>query len=461
MATQPKRKKLEPLDWREMADSSALRGMTSFLDIPPEDIRKGHYPDLSIVVAKSPVDITSTPPTSSPVVVMTPVDITSPVNVMSRGDETSPKHETTPEYETSPVDMTSPADVIDPMDITSTEDDALTGYDVSLEDGTSPEHETSPVDITSPVYSAQRSLRIALGKVPTQNRKIVRCRVAQDGHTTSEESVYQILWKRTTPENRTVRMGYREIADQARLSRKTVSRIIAALEEKLAIDLLEKHHSGDLIPKLYRVFSYKEILDRRKERGLEYIVRGPGVVFVTVQGEILELGKGREVTQVSSTMDIKSPVDDTYPVDITSIAKELNLYWIVDEAAVQKLLQDCLAIRPDATTSEILYFIVEKREFIRFNRNIHNPTGFLLSAVPQCLAGQTFEAFRQRRAEALRIEQEEQKRKDEDLIQLFELMKQACRRVLDDPRASESARRKAELELIDYERKQQQAREGK
>src|ERR1700674_5295780 len=38
---------IEPLSYTEAAQSPALKGMMSFLDITPETIRKGHYPDVS------------------------------------------------------------------------------------------------------------------------------------------------------------------------------------------------------------------------------------------------------------------------------------------------------------------------------------------------------------------------------------------------------------------------------
>ena len=50
MAGQPKQptrnRKIEPLNWAEAANSPALKGMMSFLDIKPEEVRSGHFKDV-------------------------------------------------------------------------------------------------------------------------------------------------------------------------------------------------------------------------------------------------------------------------------------------------------------------------------------------------------------------------------------------------------------------------------
>ncbi len=52
------------------------------------------------------------------------------------------------------------------------------------------------------------------------------------------------------------------------------------------------------------------------------------------------------------------------------------------------MVRYCLAIRPDCTTSEIIFFIEEKGYILAKNiRTFTNPVGFLLSSVPKCLKG--------------------------------------------------------------------------
>jgi hypothetical protein len=44
--TTTRNRKIEPLDWAETANSPALKGMMSFLDIKPEEVRSGHFKDV-------------------------------------------------------------------------------------------------------------------------------------------------------------------------------------------------------------------------------------------------------------------------------------------------------------------------------------------------------------------------------------------------------------------------------
>src|ERR1700686_182809 len=44
--TSRNRKKIQPLNWAEAANAPALKGMVSFLDIKPEDIRNGQRSDV-------------------------------------------------------------------------------------------------------------------------------------------------------------------------------------------------------------------------------------------------------------------------------------------------------------------------------------------------------------------------------------------------------------------------------
>lgn len=391
-------RKIEPLNWREAAQAPALKGMMSFLEISPEEIRRGHhYPDTapSLHIVTPPMDILS------------PVDGASPIDTMSTDDAVSP------------VDRMSLVDAPYPVDVLSTVDTMSSMDTVSPVDGSSPGQSV----YTSP----KRTQGMVVGEVPTRNRKIFRCRLAQDGHTPAEESLYKTLWDDTKAEDRTVRMGYAELSARTRLSRKTVGRLLQSLKAKLSIETLDEHRSGDLVPKTYRVYSYREILDRRREAGMEFVIRLNGVIFVTPAGvPILPLGegKGRE-GNVPPPVDRMSTGDSTSLGDIKTISEALNRFWAVDEAAAVQLLRSCRSVRPDATAGEIAFFVGEKVYLVRTNRTITNPTGFVLATVPPCFAGQTFESFRARRNESLRIAAEEEQRKGRELQELEAWLQQS------------------------------------
>lgn len=455
---QPKKasRKIESLDWRTMAQSSALKGMTSFLDVTPEEARGGNYPDGLQEFTRVPLD------TMSPVAIMSSPDtlppdaVVSPDDSLTSADTVSPIDLRSSSDMQSSHDIMSSPDIMSPADMVTAPDTLSSVYALSSPNIESSPDTMSPPDIHSPMHSVssgdvlskRRSHNIAAGSVPTRNRRIIPCRLAQDGHTNSEELVYKVLWDKTNADNRTVRMGYSEISAKTRLSARTIFRMIPILKQKLSIDVIEEHRSGDLIPKLYRVYSYKEILDRRRSKGMEYVIRGTSVTFVNADGEVIDLDKRREVPpDTQSSGDNQSSPATMSSDDFQSIADDLIRFWSVDEAGIRNMISACRAIRDDATTEEIRFFVQEKIAIVRSNRNIHSPSGFVLSTVPQCFAGKTFELFRARRAEHLRLAAEEEERKGREEEATRAWIRQKAESILADPKSGESARKEAERSL--------------
>src|SRR5215469_4768233 len=99
------------------------------------------------------------------------------------------------------------------------------------------------------------------------------------------------------------------------------------------------------------------------------------------------------------------------------------------------LLSRCRAVAPDCTSAEIVHFVHEKGLLIRQDRNkrITNPIGFLLTAVPKCLTGETFEHYRNQ--ERIRLERERlQEGHRQAQIDQWRREQEA---ILNDPNASE------------------------
>lgn len=407
----PRNNKIQPLDWKEASQSPALKGMVSFLEISQETIHRGA--NYSTLPTLRPVDTSSPGDTLSIVHLSLPVDMALPVDIASPMDDPAPMDDMSPMEDTSTGDVSSPIDEVS------------TGQNVAV----------------------RQTPGMVVGEVPTLNRRIIRCRLAQDAHTSAEESLYKVLWEDTTPADRTVRIGYAELASRTRLSRKTVGRLLQSLKAKLAIETLDEHRSMELVPKNYRIYSYKEILDRRREAGMEYVIRMNGILFVTAAGIPLN-GAGKQGTE--SPVDDLSPGDNSSTGDIQIISGQLNRFWTVDEGAASQLLRSCRSLRPDATAEEIAFFVQEKVALVHANRSITNPTGFVLATVPQCFAGETFLRFRARRNENLRIAAEEAERQGREVAELKEWFRHRAESVLADPASSAAQRREAEKDLKDH-----------
>lgn len=303
--------------------------------------------------------------------------------------------------------------------------------------------------------------------LPRGGKRLYHCSRAQDGHSHLEQEIYAILWKHGQPEpgteNRICAIGYSAISYLGRVHRRNIGIIINRLVKKLAIEILSLYEPKTQLTKTYRVFTYSEILKRRKAAGLEWIIRGRGVEFVdpdtreplftdkpsepgaviargaitasdkeaiTASGAIaVRASASRAVTsapppavtagQIGNTLrknkeEIQEPkrtrkTTSSFP-GFESIVREMNQLGFADEDAAMQLLSECQAIVPDVTAEEICIFIAEKSVAIRRTPAIQNPIGFLLATVPKCFVGEAFQQFRQ--AQRTRMEQQEKEARE-------------------------------------------------
>jgi hypothetical protein len=459
-------RKIEPLDWAEAANSPALKGMMSFLDIKPEEVRSGHFkdvpdgPDLRIDPIGDSLTGSDTliaaieekPITPKAVIEMRPKRVSAATSL--------------------PVSPELPP-VSDPLPVS----DSLPNSDPLPVSVSHPVSDTLPVSESSPV-----AINVVRGSVPSQNRKIRKCRLSQDAHSAGEETLYRILWEEGKPVSanplgsRTVRIGYAELANRARMHKANVRLNLASLTAKLAIEQTGDFSSRDMIAKSYRVLSYKEILERRRAAGLEYVIRQKNVLFVTPTGVPIELpGLPQAKKEKSKSANDRQPVSDAHPVgeslpesdtrtggengfdlqaDMVCVSEAMNTYWTVDDAATDQLIRACRKIRPDAQAEEIAFFVREKLELTRSNRNITNPTGLILATVPQSFSGYSFDTFRQRREESKRLAEEERLRKAEEDRMTREWMLRNARQTLANPNATDKIKAEAEKIIAFYSQPQ-------
>jgi hypothetical protein len=247
---------------------------------------------------------------------------------------------------------------------------------------------------------------------------------------------------------------------------------LASLAAKLAIEQSGDFSSRDMIAKSYRVLSYKEILERRRAAGLEYVIRQKNVIFVTPTGVPIELpglpqAKKGKKNQAYDTQPVSDapPVGESLPdsetrtgsengfdlqADMACVSKAMNTYWTVDDAATDQLIRACRKIRPDAEAEEIAYFVREKLELTRTNRNITNPIGLILATVPQSFSGYSFDTFRQRRQESKRLAEEERLRKEEDDRRMRVWMVRHAQEMLAKPNTTDKQKREAEAIIALY-----------
>jgi len=504
--------KIEPLSWEDSAQSPALKGMVSFLDLSPEDVRNGNFESLRAdhrngngrvpyaAPGTTPGDETRPAPVSSTAPAGPPVK-----RVPSRSGnvtQISPKSTRTPSLRSGAKAGVGPNEIAErkpraaaekhagahpsPQPITPSAAIASPVFKAAPEPEAAPADVVAPADVSSPgaVTTEYRMPSASAQQViPGRGRsKVRRAVLAQDGHSLGEEAIYQVLWRGGRPENsdpncsRTIRIGAADIGYKVNMAKKNVRQNISRLFEKLALEIMEEFETMSSQARLYRVYSYKQILDRRRAAGLEFILRNKGVVFCTRDGEEIVSSPAYVVTpgdetclrpappkrrrqpaaasQNSSVVRMPTAQTESHvsseDSDLQTISQALNRYWPVDQAAATQLIRDCRRVRADARAEEIAFFVREKLELARQNRNITNPTGLILATVPQSFVGSTFLEFRKRMERQAALEAEEAARKEQERAELMVWINKDRERyemIVGDPQQPQSVRDDAEKKL--------------
>jgi hypothetical protein len=329
---------------------------------------------------------------------------------------------------------------------------------------------TTPVITTPVVMGAHAPSTMKDGDAAIQKSvrpyNVHRCCLAQDGHSRSEQLIYDILWKSGKPEPlddtfRFARISMNELAEipALRMTQKNLRIALQRLVEKLSIEEAQAFNPKAKSARVWKVFSYKSILERRRLAGMEWVVRDRGVRFVDKTTPVI-------TTPVVIGADITTPVitTKTTPVitgqttgvvmrphtllglNIREEHKEttsssfpcvtaafLAALGRADDNAVARIVTACRAVVPDATEEEISHFL--RTEAARFYKNprIHNLSGLMITQVPKCFEGESFRLFREAQhqvKEAAQREQQESERRYQEL-------QDEQRRILEDPNSSE------------------------
>jgi len=315
----------------------------------------------------------------------------------------------------------------------------------------------------------------ALAYPPVISRPLARIRratLAQDGHSFGEQALYDALWQHAHPrdtDSRIVTIGYRRMAELARLTVNNCKANIQALIQKLAVEEVASftHSQG----RTYLVYSYSAIIQRRRQAGLTHYIKSRGVVFVDPDtGEPLTIRirdrsgipfsggpqtgavpegdtRGTPEPAVSGAPPSAGPPysqfsRNSFRNTTTSALPELiqglrQIVDFVDDEAAAVLWHQCRRRAEDCTPDEILHFARGKAAIFRSGK-IQNPVGFLLAVVPKCFEGASFQEYRREQAARAR-EAEEQ----------MAQMRREFEAILRDPNSSEEDRQFVERMLAE------------
>jgi hypothetical protein len=333
------------------------------------------------------------------------------------------------------------------------------------------------------------------------------CRLVQDAHSLGESVLYQVLWSRGLPETeadetRLVSLGWRTMARYCTLNDKGCKRNTAGLISKLAIDVICAENIHNRKGRTYRVFSFGEILKRRRAAGFEWVSRDKSRRFVQKDGlSFPDGGLRKEGTALSysdtvviadtvvdfsashlatvsattigavvaktpgtvvattpplgSSLGIQEEEKPSSSTEVNMIVQALALQaGMADASAAIRLIRECRKTCPSATTDEIAAVVREKGFAARYRRDVRNMVGFLLATVPIVFDGEGIEIYRRRvTAEmqaAVQAEDERRRNAAEMTAYFTKLKKQLCEQ-LDDPGLSEKKRGELQKRVLELE----------
>jgi hypothetical protein len=310
-------------------------------------------------------------------------------------------------------------------------------------------------------------------------RRYHRCVFVQEAHTPGEQAVLSGLYRlgknprfgHVLPDgSMRVCVSLVELGRQIAMHETNVRVNVRNLINKLAIEQVRAENKKQQSAREYRVYTFKQILERRRAAGLEWVVKGRGVQFVStadvlkalpsaslpsdylfdnetlaseaqgrLDGESLE-SRGSETLgpfYIGNTLGISATNTASTVVDrrLIDLLRSNNIH--PDDEILQRMIQTCRTTAEQetgttATTDEILYFVEQKLRAIQRMSNVRNAMALLSTIVPKCFEGVSFRAYRETEQRRQALQEAEAYKQQEEFAALLEAQK----RILDDPQAS-------------------------
>jgi len=287
------------------------------------------------------------------------------------------------------------------------------------------------------------------GEYRTSNGRLVRIRVArsvQDAHTSGEHLLLQIMWKRAiaeTEDSRLLKAGLSELARWTGAHKTSCRDYVRALIHKLAIEeaAMFRAEAGRDGSTVYRVFSFKAILERRRQAGLTHVIRTgavsfvdprsgekvpaggkllpgsnlppdstllppsnllPGSNFLAAPGSSQPPAPGSNLRGINNKQSQEAATSSKTPIPALLADSILRELGFVDDDALRKLVDRCREVAPDASDEEIAELAALQARRIRRMSGVENPVALLLTQTPKCFAGQSFALYRKDRSDRQR-----------------------------------------------------------
>jgi len=296
-------------------------------------------------------------------------------------------------------------------------------YNTVPESGTVPVSTTVPDSGTAPFFAATPEAHFE-----NKSRvRVFRATRVEHGHSSGEHIIYEVLWRNSVGDqlSRQIQIGYDKLATLANVNWKTAKACLRSLEAKLAIETIGQADPNQQLGRIYRIYSFTVILERRRAAGLDWVEKGRGVKFlaapitsipgtVPVSNTVPESGTvpetGTETVPETGTGTVPETGTSIYIGSVKEVIKETSssqsysllaqklssLGVPVDDDAAQKIIKRCRNADSTATLEEISHFTELKVQQLAKRKNIENWPGMLISAVPAYFDGEATEVRKYR-----------------------------------------------------------------
>ena len=200
----------------------------------------------------------------------------------------------------------------------------------------------------------------------------------EDGHSRAEHQVYSSLWENAAPlddVSRLITLGFASMGKLTGLSESNARINLRSLIQKLAVAEHTTYDCAASQGRTYRLYDPAEILRRRYEAGLRWVMRRTlAVVFVDPQTKLpLFLKTGSK----------SGPGLSSTPALLVQnlLRGHLQQYGLADNDTVQRLLSACQSQAPGVTLEQIAAAI-HQQALRAPGLTGHQRIAYLLEAVP-------------------------------------------------------------------------------
>lgn len=244
-----------------------------------------------------------------------------------------------------------------------------------------PSPKQRPPLATKPPLTLQPDLN--LEAAPQKRQFAVRpARLVEDGHSRAEQQVYTSLWDNATPHDeisRLITLGFASMGKLTGLSESNARINLRSLIQKLALDEHTTYNCAESQGRTYRIYHPAEILRRRHQAGLSWVMRRTlAVVFVDPQTKLPLFSKTG--SKPASGLNLSSSL-----ILINTVRGQLQQYGPVDGDTIHRLIDLCQSHRPSLTAGQLTQAI-HQQALLTAGMTPAQAIDFLLDTVPASLA---------------------------------------------------------------------------